>query len=195
MALSPEDRRKIIHHRTANVIGVLSETQSAIDDQATSVASASWPATAADIASMQSMLSAHKAALQTWYTTWRNGDPVEPAQPAYLGVFGTPSAYVNNLENAGSIPTLTRNNYAAMSLVAMALEDLYSVAVALETGASGLKEVAMDALEAAIPIVESLSETVCTATVRDLNRQDSTIPMSAATTAVQDTQAAWNGTT
>ena len=195
MAISPEDRRKIIHHHAANVIGVMNETESAIDDQATSVGSASWPAVAADIASMRTMLSTQKAALQTWYNTWRNGDPAEPAQPTYLGVFGTPEAYVNNLEDAASIPTLTRNNYAAMSLIAMALENLYSIAIALETNAPGLKEVAMDALEATIPIVESLSETVCTATVRALHDQDSTIPMSAATTAIQDTQAAWSGTT
>lgn len=191
LSMANPDRRKVVHQLTANVIGVLDQTQNAIDHQAASSALTGWPYATSDVSQIQSALTTHKAALESWYTTWRGSEAAYTADPAYLGVFGTVSAYKNNLKDMGSIPRLSRNDYAAMSLLAMAYEELYSVAVALKEDSDGLKPVALSGLQAIIGLVRSISETVCTTTVRKLHNDDSTIPMSHAQTAITATQNEW----
>lgn len=186
------DRRKPIHRGSSNVLATLSITKDAVNDQLASGILDAWPAAKADAQAFQSMLTTSHATLETWYTTWRGAEPPEPPDPAYLGVLGTVTAYKNNLKNTASIPRLGRNQYTALSMIAMAYEELYSIAVALVADAPGLKPIAIRGLEDTIVIIKNASKTACTVTVRDLHNQDNSIPMSDADTAIADTQAAWN---
>lgn len=187
------DRRKVIHRGSANVLATLSVTKDGIDEQVSSGDLNAWPSIDTDASNFQSMLAAQHAALNTWYTAWRGTDPVEPPDPAYLGVFGTVAAFKTNLKNTGSIPRLARNDYTSLSMIAMAYEELYTIGLALASDAPGLTTVAMNGLAATIELIKSVSQTMCTVTVRDLHNQDNTIPMSDASTAITNTQAAWNG--
>lgn len=186
------DRRKIIHRICANVLGTEEKMSTPIATQSSSSVTAAFPAAAADVASIQSTVTALHSTLNSWYTTWRGTDPVEPYESEFLGVFGSIGAFKGNLDEVVPMTRMVRNDYLTISMLAMAYEELYSVAVALETDAPGLKAVALDGLKDLIPIIESISETMCTVTIRQLHNEDSTIPMSDAAIAIADTQNAWN---
>ncbi|MEM1056279.1 MAG: hypothetical protein AAGI52_12205 [Bacteroidota bacterium] len=185
------DRRRVVHQVTSNVLQTLASTKTAIDTQISSGSLTGWTNVSANVTSIQTMLIAEYPPLLTWYNTWRGKEAPEPPAPDFPGVFGTFAQYETNLKVTTDIVRLARNDYAAMSLIAMAYEELYSVGLALDATAPGLKEIALGGLGACVPIIESLSETVCVATIRALHNEDSTIPMSLAATAVANTQSAW----
>lgn len=186
------DRRKIIHRITANVLGTEEKMATPIATQSSSSATAAFPSAASDVASIQTTVTALHSTLNTWYTTWRGSDPIEPFDPEFLGVFGSIGAFKGNLDEVDPMTRMVRNDYTTISMLAMAYEQLYSVALALEADCPGLKQIAIDGLKDLVPIVRSLSETMCTVTIRTLHNEDSTIPMSDATTAIADTQNAWD---
>jgi hypothetical protein len=186
------DRRKIIHRICANVMGTELAMTPSINIQASSAAVAAFPSAAADVSAIQSTLSALHTTLDDWYKTWRDTDPVEPPDPAFLGVFGSVAAFQNNLKETDPMMRLVRNDYAAIAMLAQAYEQLYTVALALETDCPGLKTIALDGLKDLVPILESLRDTMCEVQVRDLHNQDGTIPMSTAATAIADIQTAWS---
>ena len=186
------DRRKIIHRITSNVLGTEEKMATPLATQASSSITAAFPAAAADVNSIQTTVTALHSALLSWYTAWRGTEPAEPFDPEYLGVFGSIGAFKGNLDEVDPMIRMVRNDYTTISMLAMAYEELYSVAEALETDCPGLKQIAIDGLKDLVPIVRSLSMTMCTVTVRTLHNQDSTIPMSDADKAIAATQNAWN---
>lgn len=191
MSLTTGDRRKIVHRSGGNLTKALNLTKNAIDSQLSSGALNGWSDTLGDTQSIQGMLGTQIPAFDAWYTAWRGAEPPEPPEADCLGVFGSFSKYQSELMDTTSIPRLARNNFAAMTLLAGMYENLYTIGLALETTAPGLKEVAKQGLEAVTPIFRSLSETVCTAAVRDLHNQDGSISMANASTAIGATQPAW----
>jgi len=84
-----------------------------------------------------------------------------------------------------------RNDYAYAGALAMAYEQLYSVALALSKEAPGLTTVALNGLNAIVPVIEDLRETMCRVTIQDLHNEDSSIKLSVGDTAVANTQTAW----
>ena len=186
------ERRKIVHHICANVMGAEDVVLGCANVQAASSVTASFPAAAANVASMQTTLASLKSTLNSWYTSWRGPDPVEPADPAFLGAFGSVSSFTSKLNEADPMVRMVRNDYEVLGMLAMAYEEMYSIALALETDAPGLKLLALNSLKDLVSLIESVSETMCTVTIRDLHNQDSSIPLSLAADAVAATQAAWS---
>lgn len=186
------DRRKIIHRIVSNILGTEEKMSGPINTQSSSSVTAAFPAAAADVTSIQTTVTALHTNLLAWYTTWRGSEPAEPFDPEFLGVFGNIGAFKGNLDEVDPITRMVRNDYTTISMLAMAYEQAYSIAVALESDCPGLKTVAIDGLKDLVPIVRSLSETMCSVTVRELHNQDSSIPMSDADKAITATQNAWN---
>ena len=185
------DRRKIIHRICANVMGTEAAMTSSINTQNNSSAVAAFPAAAADVSSIKSTIASLNSDLDAWYTNWRGSDPVEPADPDFLGVFGKVGVFQDKLKDTDPMMRLVRNDYAVLAMLAQAYEQLYTVGIALETDCPGLKTVALDGLKDVVTLLESLRETMCSVRVRDLHNQDNSIPLSDAATAIAGIQTAW----
>lgn len=164
----------------------------AIVDQESSSVTAAFPAAYGDVVDIQAEVTALRTDLLAWYTAWRGAEPAEPATQSFLGVFNNSTSFVAKLEKVSPVTRMIRNDYTTMSMLAMAYEELYSIAVALDKEAPGLMDVALDGLKAIVPVIQSLSETMCTVTIRELHNEDSTIPMSDAAVAISATQIVWN---
>ena len=186
------ERRKIIHHICANVMGTETASLSSINTQVSSGATAAYPAVSANVSSIQSTLGAMKSTLDTWYTAWRGTEAAEPPEPAFLGVFGSVSSFTSELDETTTLVKLVRNDYTVLSMLAMAYEELYSIALAYETEAPGLKTIALDGLKDLVPLIESVSETMCTITIQHLHSVDDDVPLSLAAAAVAATQTIWD---
>ncbi|OZC02546.1 hypothetical protein BSZ36_05880 [Rubricoccus marinus] len=176
----------------ANVMSLANDAASAIAIQAASPVTAGFPSAATDTASLNTLVPSLKTDLNTWYTAWRGKEPIEPPEAGFLGVFGTSTNFSAALGAVTPMMRMVRNDYVYAGSLAMAYEQLYSVGLALKVTAPGLDALAMTGLESIIPVVRSLSETMCRVTIRDLHNQDGSIGMSIATDAVTDTQAAWS---
>ena len=186
------DRRKTVHRMCANVMSLADDAISAISQQASSPVTAGYPSAAADTSDLQTLISGLKADLDGWYRLWRGREPAETPQPGFLGVLGTPADFSNALGDVSPVTRMIRNDYAYAGALAMAYEQLYAVGLALGNTAPGLAGIAMSGLEDIVPEVQSLSETMCRVTIRELHNEDATIPLSLANKAVTDTQAAWS---
>lgn len=186
------DRRKPIHHVSSNVSRSLQIIHDAMDAQINSGDLSGWNDTLSSTKDARTALAALRSSLDSWYTSWRGSEPAEPFQPAFLGAFGTEAAFTSNLEDTSSVVRLVRNNYEALSMLAMAYEEMVSVGIALDSESPGLKALALNGLGDLVPLIETFSETMCTATVRALHNEDSSIPMADAAAAVSATQAVWD---